>query len=83
MQTVNMSFMHDGKCWIARSDRLEVAAQSLGELDDRVREQIRNECAPDPGSRVKVNMDFDYSTIPLWMIQYHPYYIYRSVEFDF
>ncbi|MCF8038654.1 MAG: DUF5395 domain-containing protein [Desulfohalobiaceae bacterium] len=83
MQTVNMDFIHDGKRWIARTENLEVAAASLEELDGRLREAIKARCEPESGSRVKVNMEFDYSTIPHWMIQYHPYYIYRSMEFDY
>ncbi len=83
MQTVNMDFIHDGTSWIARTENLEVAAASLRELDSRLREAIKTRCEPESGGRVKVNMEFDYSTIPHWMIQYHPYYIYRSVEFDY
>ncbi len=83
MKTVNMDFVHDGQSWIARNEYLEVAGKSLSELDDRLREQIKSTCTPGSGNRIKVNMDFDYSTIPHWMIQYHPYYIHRSVEFEY
>ena len=83
MQTVNMSFRHDGKHWIAENKGMAVAAETLAELDNRLREEIKLRCNPGKGSRVKVTMEFDYATIPHWITQYHPYYIHRSLEFDY
>ena len=83
MEIMNMSFVHDGSHWIARGESLEVAAQSLGELDQKLREAIKKRYSPYQGSQVTVNLDFDYSTIPTWMIQYHPYYIHRRLEFEY
>ncbi|MCF8106279.1 MAG: DUF5395 domain-containing protein [Desulfohalobiaceae bacterium] len=83
MQTLNMSFIHDGTNWIARDTGLEVSGRSLGELDEKLRLAIEKAYSPPQGSRLAVNMDFDYSTIPYWMIQYHPYYIHRRLEFDY
>jgi hypothetical protein len=78
-----MTFVHDGTDWIARDEGIEVAAPSLGELDRKLREKIRERYSPSEGTRLTVTMEFDYSTIPYWMIQYHPYYIHRRLEFDY
>jgi len=83
MQTLNMTFIHDGTHWIARDALLEVASKSLSELDQRLRQAIEKAYSPQQGSRLAVNLEFDYSTIPRWMIQYHPYYIHRRLEFTF
>jgi len=83
MQTLHMTFIHDGTHWIARDACLEVAGQSLSELDERLRLAIYRTYAPKHGSQVAVNLDFDYSTIPYWMTQYHPYYIHRRLEFEY
>lgn len=83
MQTLHMSFIHDGTNWIARDTSLEVAGKSLSELDQKLRQAIEKTYTPLQGSQVAVNLDFDYSTIPYWMTQYHPYYIHRRLEFEY
>ena len=83
MRLVNMNFFHDGKQWIARDHKVEVAASSLADLDGKLYEALRELYSPSEGSRITVNLDFDYSTIPHWMIQYHPYYMHRRLEFDY
>ncbi|MCF8085869.1 MAG: DUF5395 domain-containing protein [Desulfohalobiaceae bacterium] len=83
MNTVNMSFFHNGTQWIARDEDMEVAAPSLTDLDGKLREEVRFRYTPSQGARFTVNLDFDYSTIPHWMIQYHPYYMHRRLEFDY
>ncbi len=83
MSVKNMSFFHDGRQWIARDEDLEVAAPSLTDLDGKLREEIKSRYSPQQGTRLTVNLDFDYSTIPHWMIQYHPYYMHRRLEFDY
>ena len=83
MRVMNMSFFHNGSQWIAHDGDLEVAASSLPDLDDKLREAIRSRHSPPHGTRLAVNLEFDYSTIPVWMIQYHPYYMHRRLEFDY
>ncbi|MCF8107298.1 MAG: DUF5395 domain-containing protein [Desulfohalobiaceae bacterium] len=83
MQTINMSFIHDGTNWIARGKSLEVSGRSLGELDQKLHQAIQKTYRPEQGTLMTINMDFDYSTIPFWMIQYHPYYIHRRLEFEY
>lgn len=83
MHVVNMSFYHDGEQWIAWDGDLEVAASNLGDLDGKLREALEKRYTPHRGSRLAVNLEFDYSTIPHWMIQYHPYYMRRRLEFDY
>jgi len=83
MQTIQMSFIHDGTHWIARDTSLEVAGKSLSELDSKLRQEIQKIYTPGRGTSIAVNLDFDYSTIPYWMTQYHPYYIHRRLEFEY
>lgn len=83
MQTVNMTLIHDGTYWQAKHDLVSADGRMLGELDRNLRETIRETFSPSAGTRLKVNMEFDYSTIPYWMTQYHPYYLHRAVEFEY
>lgn len=83
MQIVNLSFIHNGTYWIARDEQLEVAGKDLAELDQNLRVELKAKLGLKQGSRIRVNLDFDYSTIPHWITQYHPYYMHRSLEFEF
>jgi hypothetical protein len=83
MRVINLNFFHDGKQWIVRDKDLEVAASELGELDRKLRDALEQRYSPPRGTRLAVNLEFDYSTIPHWMIQYHPYYMHRRLEFDY
>lgn len=83
MQVMNMTFIHDGTNWVVRDSALEVTAKDLTELDEKLREAIRTKYSPPEGTRLAVKMEFDYSTFPEWMLQYHPYYMHRYLEFAY
>jgi hypothetical protein len=83
MQTLHMTFIHNGRQWVAKNSSLQAQGTSLSELDSNLRQAIQNVYTPMQGTQITVNLDFDYSTIPHWMTQYHPYYIHRRLEFEY
>jgi len=52
--------------------------RTLAELDEGVRRKLKNKIG-NRDSVVKVNMSFDYMTIPLWIRQYTSYYLHRVI----
>ena len=83
MQVMNFTFIHDGKQWIVWDEEIKASGRDLAELDSNLRSELGSLYEFQPGTRLEVKMDFDYSTIPEWMKEYQPYYIHRNVEFTF
>ncbi|AGK61032.1 hypothetical protein Asulf_01028 [Archaeoglobus sulfaticallidus PM70-1] len=76
MEKIVLSLLHDGKQWIAKNGEIVAKGETLDELDKEIESVVRKKY---PGKKVKVSMEFDYSSIPFWIIQYHPYYLYRVI----
>uniref|UniRef100_A0A7C3M9V3 Uncharacterized protein n=1 Tax=Archaeoglobus fulgidus TaxID=2234 RepID=A0A7C3M9V3_ARCFL len=77
MSTVRLNFTlkFAGK-WIAENEEIKAEGSSLDELDKNLAERLRK---AGYRGRAEIYMKFDYSTIPDWMRQFHPYYFNRKV----
>lgn len=64
--------------WIAEGEGIKVSADTLEELDKVVESKLREMGYK---GEIEVYMEFDYSTIPQWIRQFHPHYFNRSVTF--
>lgn len=76
---VETFIVHDGEKWIAKNDTLSASGHSLNELDDDMKRSLQQCGKFEKGSKVKVFMGFDYSTIPTWIRQYASHYFNRCV----
>lgn len=74
---------HNGKDWIAKNGDNLARGRTLEELDEQLRNKVKEKYCFEKGTRVEVNMEFDYKTIPFWITQYHPYYFNRAIYVDF
>jgi len=81
MKTVCFDLYHDGDRWIAKNDKIVVSGKTLKELDENIKDRLRNIYKNE--KVVKVAMELDYRrNIPHWIWQYHPYYLYRTIYIE-
>lgn len=76
---MEFTLTHDGECWYARADGIEVRAPSLTDLDDALLDELRESGRED--WPVSVVMRFDRNCLPDWMRQYAYHYFNRHVRF--
>jgi hypothetical protein len=81
MESIKIALVHNGTEWVAENNKFTARGDSLDKLDEDIKNKLRPSF--EAGHKVKVDMEFDYSTFPFWITQYHPYYFNRSVCFEF
>ncbi len=74
-KTLDMTLTHDGKNWIASNKTIKLAASSLGELDRKIENALRDEFVDN--KRLNVFMAFDNEAIPMWIRPYMNHYFNR------
>jgi len=75
IKTLDMVLTHDGENWIASNKTIKQVASSLGELDLKIENALRDEFAD--GKRLNVFMAFDNEAIPMWIRPYMNHYFNR------
>ncbi|MCK4391026.1 MAG: DUF5395 family protein [Desulfobacterales bacterium] len=73
---------HDGKNWIARNDELFAEAATLEELDNTLRNLVKQKGYVEKRKKLEIFMAFDNSTIPVWMRQYAQHYFNRIIRVE-
>jgi hypothetical protein len=73
---------HDGRKWIVRSEDFSLSADSLAEIDDKMRDLLKKRGIVKKGEKAEVFMAFDNSTIPGWIRPYAQHYFNRIVEVE-
>ncbi len=81
MKVVSFDLIHDGERWIAKNEDVVASGETFDELDEDIKTKLKEKF--NLVGRVKVTMEFDYRTIPVWIRQYHPYYLHRVVFLEF
>lgn len=79
---IELSLLHDGRFWIARSESISLKGEDLNDLDRAVARLVRDRAAPDARGCEQVRMFFDHSVIPEWIRQYSNHYFNRIVTVD-
>ena len=72
-----------GNSWVAKLSNEELMADSLEDLDDRLKMHFRKTRDIKHGDRISVNYLFDNSYIPEWIRQYSNHYFNRKVELNY
>lgn len=72
-----------GNSWVAKLSNEELMADSLEDLDDRLKMHFRKTRDIKDGDRISVNYLFDNSYIPEWIRQYSNHYFNRKVELNY
>ena len=71
---------HDGKHWIATDHRFTAEADTLDQLDDKIKSYLKENKYVKPGEQKRIHFAFDNSAIPQWIRQYSNHYFNRIVE---
>ena len=79
---IELTINHDGVNWIARSAVLYVEAASLTELDNELRELLKEKGYLNEGEKLDMFMAFDNATLPVWMRQHAQHYFNRIVRVE-
>ena len=79
---IELIISHNGKNWIGKNDFLLVEASTLEELDNELRNLLKQKGSLEKGKRIDIFMAFDNSTIPTWIRQYGQHYFNRIVRLE-
>jgi protein involved in polysaccharide export with SLBB domain len=80
MEPIDFVLTFDKGEWIAENEIIIARGKTLEELDENIKDGLKERFGA--GGQIEVTMEFDYSTVPFWITQYHPYYIRRTVYID-
>jgi hypothetical protein len=75
------SIRHDGKNWVVENDHFRVEGSTLDEIDEKVKNAVREKTPEANGQKVQVYMAYDNYAIPQWIRQYSSHYFDRVIEF--
>ncbi len=81
-EIMKLHLVHDGCKWLATGCGFKVSGSSLAELDLSIKKAIINSGRFAKGSRIKIDLTYDFDTIPVWLRQYMPYYFNRHLEIE-
>ena len=79
---IELTINHDGVNWVARNDVLSAEAASLKELDNDLKELLKERGDLKKGEKLDMFMAFDNTTLPVWMRQYAQHYFNRMVRVE-
>jgi len=79
---LDCTLTHDGANWLASGEHIDLAAPSLGELDDNLRGDLRRRGLIGPGETAEIFMAFDDATIPAWIRPFAQHYFNRIVRIE-
>ena len=79
---IELTIIHDGVNWIARNDVLYAEAASLRELDNDLKELLKERGDLKKGEKLDMFMAFDNATLPVWMRQHAQHYFNRIVRVE-
>ena len=82
MMDIEFTIWHSGKNWCIENDSLSTSAPTLEELDLQLDRMLKEKNIHKKGSKTRVLMFFDNSTIPQWIRQYAQHYFNRIVEIE-
>lgn len=75
---IDLVLKHDKK-WVAEGSGIRVEGENLRDVDEKILKELKKRGVK---GKIRIFMRFDYSTFPRWMVQFHPYYFNRTLEFD-
>ncbi len=76
---INFTLSHDGIDWICQNSIIKVKGNNFAALDTNLCKELKQIPEYETVKEVEVLMNFDYSTIPLWLRQYMAHYFNRKV----
>jgi hypothetical protein len=79
---IELTIRHIGLNWVVNNEDLNIAAPTLEELDQQIINRLKEKNLHKEGSKTRVFMFYDNSTIPQWIRQYAQHYFNRILEIE-
>ncbi|MCP4699495.1 MAG: hypothetical protein GY862_22005 [Gammaproteobacteria bacterium] len=79
---VELKLVHDGKHWVGCNDNLSAKGETLSELDEELKRELRASAEFPREGLITVFMGFDFDTMPVWLRQYHAHYFNRRITVE-
>jgi hypothetical protein len=79
---IELTIRHTGQNWLVEDDNLSVSAPTLDEIDHQLKILLKKKKIHKDGTKTRVIMFFDNSTIPQWIRQYAQHYFNRIIEIE-
>jgi hypothetical protein len=79
---IELTIRHTGQNWEVNNEYLNISAPTLEELDQQIKKLLKEKNLHKEGSKTRVFMFYDNSTIPQWIRQYAQHYFNRILEIN-
>ena len=79
---IELTIRHTGQNWVANNEDLNVSAPTLEKLDHQLKILLKKRKIHRDGTKTRVYMFYDNSTIPQWIRQYAQHYFNRIIEIE-
>jgi hypothetical protein len=79
---IQLTIRHNGHNWLADNDSLSVSAPTLDKLDHQLKILLKKRKIHKEGTKTRIIMFYDNSTIPQWIRQYAQHYFNRILEIE-
>ena len=77
---IELTIRHTGQNWLVENEYLTISAPTLEKLDHQLKILLKKKNIHKDGTKTRVLMFFDNSTIPQWIRQYAQHYFNRILE---
>ena len=77
---IELTIRHTGQNWLVENEYLTISAPTLEKLDHQLIILLKKKKIHKDGTKTRVLMFFDNSTIPQWIRQYAQHYFNRILE---
>jgi len=79
---IELTIWYTGQNWLVENEYLRISAPTLEKLDHRLKIFLKKKKIHKDGTKTRVFMYYDNSTIPQWIRQYAQHYFNRILEIE-
>ena len=79
---IELTIRHTGQNWFVENENLSLSASTLEDLDDQLKILLKRKKLHKKGTKTRVFMFYDNSTIPQWIRQYAQHYFNRILVIE-
>jgi len=79
---INTTLTYDGVNWVVFNESFKASGNSLEELDNQVKNELKKQGILPSSKKIQVFMACDNEIIPGWMRPFHNHYFNRILEIN-
>jgi len=79
---IELTIRYTGQNWFVENENLSLSASTLEDLDDQLKILLKRKKLHKKGTKTRVFMFYDNSTIPQWIRQYAQHYFNRILVIE-